>query len=193
MKKQSFVLLFGLCSLFVTACSAPTQQNNLANARFSDKPYYLTVCEFDKEKPMDVKGYTLYKLNLETNKSFTSDEIEAIVTTLFASDSRHPYTLTLAAEYDGTTMTEYYVDFLNENSSKIIKKEYNPLVVAGEAVPPYGLSNYPGDGYYDNKRLKNDFLIDENLIYPRGGLPNGVFYTTEAYAKSNNYKIQNIG
>lgn len=191
MKKQSFVLLFGLCPLFVTACSAPTQQNNLANARFSDKPYYLTVCEYSAESVVEIKGYTLYKLDLTSSKTFTREEIEGIVRNMYPEHDG--YTFTLAAEYDGKVMTEYYVDFLNGNSSQIKKYQYNPLVVANEAVPPTGISAYHGDDYWDNKRLKNDFLIDENLIYPRGGTPNGVYYATEAYAKDNNYKIENLG
>ena len=191
MKKQSFVLLFGLCPLFVMACSTPAQQNNLANARYSDKPYYLTVCDYSNETVVEIKGYTLYKLDLNSSKSFTREEIEGLVGEIYSEHGG--YTFTLAAEYDGKIMTEYYVDFLYGNSSKIIKYQYNPLVIANEAVPPTGISAYQGNDYYDNKRLKNDFLIDENLIYPRGGTPNGVYYATEAYANANNYKTVNLG
>ena len=191
MKKLSFVLLFGICPVFIIGCSTPVQQRNDTNARFSNKPYYLTVCEYTTDKTVEIKGYTLYKLDLNSTKSFTKEDIVNLVGEVHAEHGG--YTFTLAAEYDGKVMTEYYVDFLDGNSSQIKKYQYNPLVIGDEAVPPTGLSAYHGDDYWDNKRLKNDFLIDENLIYPRGGTPNGVFYATEAYAESNNYKIQNIG
>ena len=192
MKKIGFLLLFGLCPVFAIGCSAPTtQQNNETNAHFSNEPYYLTVCEYTNETTVDIKGYTLYKLNLNSTKSFTKEDIKNLVDRL--SSEHDGYTFTLAAEYDGKVMTEYYVDFLSGDSSQIKIYQYNPLVVGDEAVPPIGISAYHGDDYWDNMRLKSDFLIDENLIYPRGGVPNGVFFATEAYAKSNNYKIQNIG
>lgn len=128
----------------------------------------------------NINGYLLYKANLKETRSFRDTEFGY-------TSGDYDKNLTIAVEFDGKTVKEYYLNFVN-HESKIATFEYDPLIVGDEAVPPQGYSGYDGDA----GRLGYKFIFDENIIYSLGYFPNGYFLCTESYAKQNNYRVVTV-
>ena len=178
----------------------------VANDVYDENPYYLAVCKLKKTDP-DYRAYNLFKIDLNTDKTFTKSYLSSLISFNEYNDEdnvfEHYKSLTLAVQFDGTVITEYYVDFHQGDSSKIIKSSYDVLIVGDTVYRPYGMS-IAFEAYYSNSdfrsdyeeiwsngRLQDNFTIDANAVFPEY-LPNGGYFVKESYAIANNYNIVSL-
>lgn len=207
--KKIYILSLPILAMSLIACNNTnnvSKQSNIivANEQYDDNPYFLATCKLNREDSSS-RVYSMFKVDLNTDKIFTKSYLSSLIS--FNSYSEDNYFddvigLTLAVQFDGSNVTEYYVDFSKGDSSKIIKSTYSVFVVGNEVYKPYGnsinLDGYYSDSKYEsqydewrNLKLNDNFVIDSSVILPKY-FPNGAYLVKESYAAKNNYRTVSL-
>ena len=208
--KKFYFLVLPILAMSLMACNNANSVENksniiVANEQYDENPYYFATCKLDRANP-DSRVYSLFKIELNTDKVFTKSYLSSLISiNSYHEDDffDYVYSLTLAVQFDGSNITEYYLDFHQEDSSKVIKSTYSAFVIGDQVYPPYGRSidfygYYSNSSYlkdyeemWNNVRLHDDFTIDSTKILP-SYFPNGAYLVKESYATANNYNIVDL-